>query len=40
MTKKVLAYLFLSLCCISLHAAKVWVETESFRNKGGWVTDQ
>lgn len=40
MTKKILVYFFVALCCASLRAAEVWVETESFRNKGGWVTDQ
>lgn len=40
MTKKLLIYFFLSLCYISMNAAGVWVETENFRNKGGWVVDQ
>ena len=40
MTNRLLIYFFLSLYCISINAASVWVETESFKNKGGWVVDQ
>ena len=34
---------FLLLLCLAplwLHGADVWVEAESFRDKGGWVLDQ
>lgn len=40
MTNKLLICFFLSLCSVSMRAAGVWVETENFKNKGGWVVDQ
>lgn len=40
MTKKLLLYFFLSLYGASMSAVGVWVETENFKNKGGWVVDQ
>lgn len=40
MTKKLLLYFLLSLYGASMSAVGVWVETENFKNKGGWVVDQ
>lgn len=40
MTSRLLICFFLSLYSISMSAAGVWVETENFKDKGGWVVDQ
>lgn len=38
--KKIVFTLLLSIWALSIKAADVFVETESFANKGGWVVDQ
>ena len=38
--KKIVFTLLLSIWALSIKAADVFVETESFTNKGGWVVDQ
>lgn len=38
--KELLSLLLFSCCSIMSNAADLFIETESFRNKGGWVVDQ
>lgn len=40
MVKKILFCVTLLLCGVQVKAANVLIETESFKNKGGWVVDQ
>lgn len=40
MVKKILFCIALLLCGVQVRAANVLIETENFKNKGGWVVDQ
>jgi hypothetical protein len=40
MKKCLLFFSYLLFINLSVYSANVWVETESFKNKGGWVVDQ